>query len=79
MNLVSVIACGLFAVSALAATGAKTIKASKIPANAKPQSIVVIDGKKVQLSGKTSADGACVCDPACTDGKYCDGCNGCRE
>jgi hypothetical protein len=68
--------------AAKAAVKAKTVSASQL----KPGTVVkagatvqLLDGRTVQFGGAQSDGAECICDPACTDGKYCDGCLGCKE
>lgn len=68
--------------AAKAAAKPKTVNASQL----KPGTVVkagatieLLDGRTVQFSGAQSDGAYCICDPACTDGKYCDGCLGCKE
>jgi hypothetical protein len=59
--------------------GVKSVAANKIPSGLKPGASFSLDGKTVQFGGlSVGGDSACVCDPACTDGKYCSGCTGCK-
>jgi len=59
--------------------GVSAVAASKIPSGLKPGQDFSLGGKTVEFGGASGDGSYCICDPACTDGKYCDGCSGCKE